>query len=453
MDESLNHDRGVPGSPATSTRQRVLTRLDLLRGEMLETLTAAVQIPSITPTYPGEVYADLVGAEGEVSRLLAEVYAEAGAETDVFAVEPGRDNAVGVIQGTGGGRSLIFNGHVDVVPPGDTSGWRSGDPFDGAVEDGWIRGRGTVDMKSGLVAQAFAARALHEAGVRLRGDLILQAVVGEENLENHLGTSAVLDRGYTADGAIVSEPTGGAWPLSVMAATPGLLVMRIEVVGKSSHSSMRGRMLCRPSTTEAVAASAIDRGFVIYQALRRLESDWAVTKFDPLFEPGHFTLAPGVVDGGARHSRSGAFIPDSMSMVYAVFHPPGEDQAVVRKEIEGHIAHVAATDPWLRAHPPVVEWPLRYPGSRVDATHPLCVAVTDARELAAVDTPLAGRPPVAAFPSAADSTWLCTAGVPAVGLGPGELAMAHAYDERCAVDEIVCAARAYALAAMDWCGS
>ncbi|MFJ7257235.1 M20 family metallopeptidase [Streptomyces sp. NPDC098085] len=261
------------------------------RGEMLDTLTAAVQIPSITPTYPGEVYADLVGAEGEVSRLLAEVYAEAGAETDIFAVEPGRDNAVGVIHGTGGGRSLIFNGHVDVVPPGGASGWRSGDPFDGVVEDGWIRGRGTVDMKSGLVAQAFAARALHEAGVSLRGDLILQAVVGEENLENHLGTSAVLDRGYTADGAIVSEPTGGAWPLSVMAATPGLLVMRIEVAGKSSHSSMRGRMLCRPSTTEAVAASAIDRGFVIYQALRRLESDWAVTKFDPLFEPGHFTLA------------------------------------------------------------------------------------------------------------------------------------------------------------------
>ncbi|MFI6582870.1 M20/M25/M40 family metallo-hydrolase [Embleya sp. NPDC050493] len=436
-----------------SEHERVLTRLDDLREELLDTLVAAIRIPSITPTFPGEVYDDVVGAEGEVSRLLAGVYADAGAEVDVFAVDPGRDNAVGVIRGTGGGRSLIFNGHVDVVPPGDPTAWRSGDPFDAVVEDGWIRGRGSVDMKSGLVAQAFAARALRECGVRLRGDLILQAVVGEENLEHRLGTSAVLARGYTADAAIVAEPTGSTRPMSVMAATPGVLVMRIDVAGKSAHSCLRGRMLRGPGTKEPIAASAIDRGFVIYQALRRLESDWAITKYDPLFEPGQFTIAPGSVDGGARHSRSGAFIPDHMSMVYAVFHPPAEDQDAIRTEIEEHVAHIAATDPWLRAHPPVITWELCYPGSRVDPTHPLCTVVSGARERAGAGGRYAGRPAVEAFPSAADSTWLCAAGIPAVGLGPGALALAHAYDERCAVDEIVCAARTYALAAIDWCGA
>ncbi|MFE3203205.1 ArgE/DapE family deacylase [Embleya sp. NPDC059237] len=436
-----------------TAHEQVLTRIDGLRDELLATVAAAIRIPSVTPTFPGEDYADVVGAEGAVSRLLAGVYADAGAEVDVFAVDPGRDNAVGVIRGTGGGRSLIFNGHVDVVPPGDPAAWRSGDPFDGAIEDGWIHGRGSADMKSGLVAQAFAARALREAGVRLRGDLILQAVVGEENLEHHMGTSMVLARGYTADGAIVAEPTGAARPLTVMAATPGVLVMKVDVVGKSAHSSMRGRMLRGQGTRDPIAVSAIDRGLVIHEALRRLEHDWAVTKFDPLFEPGQFTIAPGALDGGARHSRSGAFIPDQMSMVYAVFHPPAEEQDTIRAEIESHIAHVAATDPWLCDHPPVVTWQLCYPGSRVDPTHPLCDVVVGARELAGHDSRYAARPGIEAFPSATDATWLCRAGIPTVGLGPGELAMAHTYDERCAVDEIICAARTYALAAIDWCGA
>jgi acetylornithine deacetylase len=114
----------------------VAAAVDALRDELLDVLARAIRIPSVTPTYPGQVFDDLVGAEGDVSHLLARVYAEAGAEVDVFGLAPGRENAVGVLAGAGGGRSLLFNGHVDVVPVDGAGSWHGGDPFSGAVADG-----------------------------------------------------------------------------------------------------------------------------------------------------------------------------------------------------------------------------------------------------------------------------------------------------------------------------
>src|SRR5579871_3695192 len=143
--------------PERMVVQQVLAAIDRLQDELLETLSAAVRIPSINPKYPGEVYDEVVGREGEVSRLMAGVYERLGCTVDLFAVDPGRENAVGVLKGSGGGRSLIFNGHVDVVPPGDPAAWRSGDPFSGRIDTDRIWGRGTTDMKGGIVAQAFAA--------------------------------------------------------------------------------------------------------------------------------------------------------------------------------------------------------------------------------------------------------------------------------------------------------
>ena len=109
-----------------------------------------MRIPSVNPKYPGQVYDEVVGGEGEVSKLVAEVYSALGAEVDLWAIEPGRENAVGVVTGTGGGRSLIYNGHVDVVPPGDPAKWKSGDPFSGRVDDDRVWGRGSTDMKAGI---------------------------------------------------------------------------------------------------------------------------------------------------------------------------------------------------------------------------------------------------------------------------------------------------------------
>ncbi|WFR74599.1 M20/M25/M40 family metallo-hydrolase [Prescottella defluvii] len=104
------------------------------------------------------------------------------------------------------------------------------------------------------------------------------------------------------------------------------------------------------------------------------------------------------------------------------------------------------------AHPPAITWQMHYPGGRTDGDHPFCLTVAGARTRATARTRLDGAPDVMPFPSATDLTWLSRAGIPTVGLGPGSLSMAHAVDERCAIDEIICAAKTYAFSAINWCG-
>ena len=202
--------------------EKVIAKVDSLANELVEAVSGAVQIESVNPKYPGQVYDDVVGGEGDVSKYVAKFYDEIGCDVDLFAVEPGRENAVGVLKGTGGGRSLIFNGHVDVVPPGDPANWKSGSPFSGRVDSERIWGRGSTDMKGGVLAQAFAAKAIRLAGFALKGDLILEAVVGEEVMDHECGTTATIKRGYTADAAVVSEPSAPPDVLADVPDTPGL---------------------------------------------------------------------------------------------------------------------------------------------------------------------------------------------------------------------------------------
>ncbi|GGV94690.1 hypothetical protein GCM10015535_60560 [Streptomyces gelaticus] len=242
-----------------------------------------------------------------------------------------------------------------------------------------------------------------------------------------------------------------------MPATPGVLVMRIAVTGRSAHASMRSRMRAQAGVDEyaadPVAASAIDAAVLIHDGLRRLEAEWVESRTDPLFEKGQFTIGLNVVDGAAHGSRNVAFIPDSTTLEYAIFYPPATDVYEIRSEIARTVLDIVRQDPWLRVNPPRIDWPMHYPGGRTDRDHPLCRTVRAAREQAALGTPYAGPGDVLPFPSATDLTWFTAVGIPAVGLGPGAQVMAHAVDERCAIDEMVDAAKAYAVAAIEWCGA
>src|SRR5262249_28584391 len=155
------------------------------------------------PKYPGVSYEELVGGETEANRYLARYYEQAGCRVQWVEVEARRGNLVGTIEGThgGGGKSLIFNGHVDVVPPGDAKNWTDASPCSGRIEDGRVFGRGACDQKGGVIAQAMAALALKRAGVRLDGDLILESVVGEEVMDHDVGVDAVTRAGFRADAA------------------------------------------------------------------------------------------------------------------------------------------------------------------------------------------------------------------------------------------------------------
>jgi acetylornithine deacetylase len=432
---------------------KVLGEVDALRDDLLSTVSAAVQIPSINPNYPGQVYHDLVGGEADVARFMAGIYEQLGAEVDVFSVQPGRENAVGVVRGHGGGRSLIYCGHVDVVPAGDLELWTSGDPFSGRIDGDRIWGRGSTDMKAGIVAQAFAALALRNAGVQLDGDLILESVAGEETMDHELGVTAVCERGYLADAAIVAEPSSPPAPLAVVPVTPGIMWFSVTVKGKAGHASMRGQTFRAGGLGSDLAVSAIDKGMRIFDALRALEDEWGLTKQHPLYAPGHFAIHPGVVAGGPHGVQVPYSVSEFMTTEYLVIHHPEDDPEDVRREIADQVHHAAQLDGWLREHPPVVAWKVHWPSSSVPVDHPICVAVADGHELAAEGTRFAGRPPVHGFFGAEDTTWLQRAGVPAISYGPGDLRLAHAPDEYCLIDEILCAARTYAVTAMRWCGT
>ncbi|MCC6222577.1 MAG: M20/M25/M40 family metallo-hydrolase [Thermoleophilia bacterium] len=433
-------------------RETVLAGVDALAPELVDTLSRAVRIESVNPKYPGQVYEAVVGGEGEVARLVAEVYRGIGCEVDLFAVEPGRENAVGVLRGAGGGRSLIYNGHTDVVPPGDPANWRSGAPFSGRVDRDRVWGRGSTDMKGGVLAQAFAARALAEAGARLRGDLILEAVAGEEVMDHECGVTATLKRGYVADAAVVSEPSSPPDPLAVVPVSPGLLWFSVTVAGKASHASMRAHTIRAGGLGAEVAVNAIDKGVDMYQALRRLEDEWGQTKRHPLFPPGHFTIHPGVVTGGPKGVLVPFFISEYMTLEYCCWYHPDDDPEDVKRELEEHVRRAAQLDPWLREHPPVIEWKLNWPAFSVDPEHPICVAVAAAHELAAAGTRFAGRPAVNGFAAVEDVSFLNLGGVTAISYGPGDLRVAHADDEYVLIDELVTATKTYALLALEWCG-
>lgn len=425
---------------------RIIAAAESLRDELVATLTAAIAIASVNPAYPGERAEEHLGREGDVSRLLAGLYERAGAEVDVFGVTPGRENVVGTVRGTGGGRSLLFNGHVDVVPGGPAEEWDDGDPWSGRVAGGNVWGRGACDMKGGLVSQAFAALALCDAGVRLRGDLILEAVVGEETMEHGLGTTACVERGYRADAAIVAEASAPPVPLSVVPVTPGVMRFIVHIEGKKAHPAMRGSTIHAGGEGWDAGVNAVDKAVHVYQAVRAREEEWALTRRHPLFAPGQFVIHPGVLVASPRGKLDPFTIADQATIDYIVIYHPDEPAEAVRAEIEELVMDAARLDGWLRAHPPVVEWKHHWAPSAVATDHPIVAAACRAHEAAT------GSPPrVVGWSAVHDGTFLNAAGIPAICYGPGDIRAAHAANEHVSIDELVTAAKTYALLAADWC--
>lgn len=432
--------------------ETVMEAVDALQTEMVSKLSEIIAIPSVNPKYPGQVYDKVVGLEGRVSKVLAEIYEDAGADVETWAVEPGRDNAVGTIKGSGGGRSLILNGHVDVVPPGNAAKWHSGDPFSGRIDDDRVWGRGASDMKAGLVAQAFAVKALKRAGVTLQGDVIIEAVVGEEVMDHECGVTSTLERGYRADAAVVAEPSGPT-TLGVIPVTPGLLWFSVTVTGKPTHSSMRGQTIRAGGGGNAVGVNAIDKGMLVFDAIRRLEEEWAFTKTHPLFAPGHFTIHPGVVQGGPHGVLVPFILSEYMTIEYCIWYPPQDDPATVKAEVGAQIDAIARTDGWLRENPPIVEWKLNWPANDPGpAAHDITAATAASHERVSGQTPYEGPAQIAGFCAVEDCSFLTAGGVPAISYGPGDLRVAHADDEFCLVDEVFVAARTFASLALEWCG-
>lgn len=423
-------------TPLTDLERRVLEAVDI--DALLDALGPLVAIDSSggheTPAQ--EHVATLMDELGLVIDLW-ELDLQTLRRDPAFGEELGRDRALGVVGRYGGGSfgvpgngpALVLNGHVDVVPAGRPERW-SVPPFQATVRDDRVYGRGTADMKGGLLCALFAVRALRDAGVSLAGDVVVQSVVGEE--DGGLGTLAAVRRGYTGDGAIVLEPTG----LVVAPAQAGAFNFRVTVPGRAAHGALR-----------AEGVDPIDRFIPIYRALQALERRRNERPRHPLFADLElpFALCVGTVRAGVWAST----VAEAVTFEGRLGIAPDEDHAAARAELEAAIREVAGADPWLRDHPPVVEW---WGGQFAPAaTHAGAPVVTATRGAFAAVTGAATV--VHGMPYGADMRLLANeGGTPTVLFGPGDIRRAHAADEYVEIRELEIATKVVALAALRFCG-
>jgi acetylornithine deacetylase len=350
-------------------------------------------------------------------------------------MEVERSAAVGVtatLAGDGTGPVLLFNGHTDVVPPGDLDAW-TGDPFipRRMTVDGRDRivGRGACDMKAGVAAMWTAVRAVKDAGIPLRGSVVLAPVSGEE--DGGLGTFALLRHGVTADMCVVPEPTA----MDIIPANGGALTFRLTVRGLATHASRR---------TEGV--SAIEKLYPVLLALQSLE-ERRNAEVDVVMQrwPLAYPLSIGTVQAGDWAST----VPDLLTAEGRLGVALGETNEEARAALEAAVAAVCATDPWLAEHPvEVTWWGGQFASGRTPADSPVIGLVSG------VHRGLHGRDPeVYGGPYGSDLRLLMgLGGIPTVQYGPGDAAAAHAPDEWVDVDEVTDTARGLVRLILQVCG-
>ena len=433
--------------PSSGDTKLVVGTIDSMREEVISLSSELVRRQSINPLYTGIDVDKVLGGEKECNEFLAASLQLFGCKTDLFEKAPKRTNLVGVLKGTGGGKSLILNGHIDTVPFGKLEDWKTKDPLSARIVGGRMYGRGSTDMKSGDVAMIKAVEAIVKSGYRLKGDVIITVVVGEETMDHELGTTACIKRGYKADAAICTEPSAPPHRLGVVPITPGLWWMKIKVQGKMVHVGQRSELIRAGGGGKKVGVNALEKGIKIIQALQELEQQWGISKKHPLFKLGFFSIHPGVIMGGPTGINIPFVVSDYCDIDYAIWYHPSETPAQVKKEVEDYVFAACQLDDWLREKPPTFDWKLSWPPNSVPINHPITQTMVRAHEVTS------GKPArFQGFHAASDVTFLGRAGIPAIIYGPGDLTVAHAPDEHVETKEVIGATKGLAHAIMDWCG-
>jgi len=408
------------------------TAVDSLRDEMIETLVGLVRIPSV------------VGNEGPAQEFMQRQYEGLGLEVRTFEADKdkvgqhsayvesglpfeGRPNVIGVLKGDPTKKSMILNGHVDVVSPEPADQWQH-DPWGAEIEDNRLYGRGAVDMKAGVIANLFALKALQKAGIEPGGDVMLQSVV-EEEAGGGGGTLACLMEGYTADGMIITEPF-----MMPVISHPGILYFRVKIRGLAAHAGHAH-----------LGVNAIGKMMKVYQAMVDLDLQRAATQRFDLYhkvEGRSCHLNIGTLNAGDWVSTVAGFA----EMACRISFIPGESMAETKQTVEQVIQSVARADDWLKDHPPEIEWfGWHTEPWYQEPDDPFVQTV-----LPCFESAIGQKLEICGATAGLDNRFSTLFGFPSICFGPNGKNY-HSFDEYVDLDSLVVATKAVALATLQWC--
>jgi acetylornithine deacetylase len=413
----------------------IISWVDQHRAQMIEFLQALVRIPSVT------------GNELGIQKFLKNYLLQAGFQVDSFVpnleelskhpafvhvdVESyaNRPNVVATLKGVGGGRSLLFNGHVDVIPEGPASNWMYG-CWSAEIADNRIYGRGTSDMKSGVAAFTMALDAIVKMGIKLKGDVIAEYVIDEELSGN--GTLACVMAGYRADAGICCETSS----MCIQPASIGRIWFEINIRGKAAGIQKRFDGI-----------SAIELGYKVTKIIEAYEQLRLNTVSHHLY-PNIIESIPcsvGIFESG---SYASAF-PDECVLKGSIATVPGEDSDTVKQEFVDYILEQTKNDEWMAANPPEIIFKGYFADpSELPKNSPIVECLSHHYEAILGETAvISGRQ------GAADTRFLNTYGqTPTVIFGPGMTEQMHANNEWVDIDDYLNSIKVLIATVIDWCG-
>ncbi len=389
-------------------------------------------------------FESVTGQEKEIQSFLSSELSNLGLEIDVWEpnleelkkhpgyveVEEGyedRPNVVGVLRGTGNGRSILLNSHVDVIPV-EQEAW-SYDPWGAEIKDGKIYGRSAADMKGGLTSLTMALKILLELGMEPEGDVIAEYVVDEELSGN--GTLSCVMKGYTADAAICGETSS----MHIQPAVIGRLWFEITIEGRAVSITRRKK-----------GVSAIRKGCKIANAIWNLEDIRVAEVSHPLY-PNNRGALPCTV-GELKAGTYPSAIADRCVIKGSMGVLPNETLEKVKTQLKDHIQTVSQADPWLRTHQPMVRFKgYKAEPAAISPDHPICKRLKTAyRKVLSSDPTVDGRM------GSSDSRFLIRYGnTPTVIFGPGRTEQMHATNEWVKREDLINATKISALALAHWC--
>jgi len=372
-----------------------MTEIQINRESLLTLLQKLIQIDSVNPSLSNKGTGEAI-----IARYIGAYLNKLGLAVRFQEIEKNRVNVIGVLKGTGGGPSLMLNGHTDTV----SADKMETDPFAAEKKGGKIYGRGALDMKAGVAALIMAAQTIIEAGIKLKGDLILTLVADEEYAS--IGTEAVVDE-CTADAAIICEPTD----LEIVIAHKGFAWIKIEIFGQAAHGSLPHRGI-----------DAIAKAGKVLAAIETLGETDLNQKSHPLL--GSPSIHASLIEGGTELST----YPDYCKIELERRNLPGEDRKAVTAEIQDLLQNIQRQDDRFKADFDVFFF---RPAFEISPDQPIVQTVSRSYESTF------NKPPgFEGMWGWLDSAILAQAGIPAVIFGPsGE--GAHAAVEYVDVDSVI----------------